>query len=62
MLLGLGAIALAWAVAYIGASIPSSTTALRGQDRFLALCAENKGFNIQAFTSYEDAMEWLIAN
>ena len=29
--------------------------------RFFALCAEHKGFNIQAFTSYEDAMEWLIA-
>jgi len=28
--------------------------------RFFALCAENRGFNIQAFTSYEDAMEWLI--
>lgn len=38
LLLGLGAIALAWAVAYIGASIPSSTTAPRGQERFLALC------------------------
>ena len=38
MLLGLGAIALAWAVAYIGASIPSSTTTLRGQGRFLWLC------------------------
>ena len=38
MLLGLGAIALAWAVAYIGASIPSSTTSLRGQGRFLWLC------------------------
>ena len=29
--------------------------------RFFALCAEHKGFNIRAFTSYEDAMEWLIA-
>ena len=29
--------------------------------RFFALCAENKGFNIQAFTSYEDAMEWLLS-
>ena len=38
MLLGLGAMALAWAVAYIGASIPSSTTRLRGQGRFLWLC------------------------
>ena len=38
MLLGLGALALAWAVAYIGASIPSSTTSLRGQGQFLRLC------------------------
>ncbi len=28
--------------------------------RFFALCAENHGFNIQAFTSYEEAMEWLL--
>jgi len=30
------------------------------RSRFFALCAENRGFNIQAFTSYEEAMEWLI--
>ena len=29
---------------------------------FFALCAENRGFNIRAFTSYEEAMEWLIAD
>jgi hypothetical protein len=28
---------------------------------FFALCAENRGFNIRAFTSYEDAMEWLLS-
>ena len=28
---------------------------------FFALCAENKGFEMQAFTSYEDAMNWLQA-
>jgi hypothetical protein len=28
--------------------------------RFFALCGENHGFNIHAFTSYEEAMEWLI--
>jgi len=27
---------------------------------FFALCAENRGFNIRAFTSYEEAMEWLL--
>jgi len=29
--------------------------------RFFALCAENQGFNVQAFTDYEHAMEWLLA-
>ena len=29
--------------------------------RFFALCADNRGLNVQAFTSYEQAMEWLIA-
>lgn len=28
--------------------------------RFFALCAENKGFNVAAFTSYEEAMDWLL--
>lgn len=28
---------------------------------FFSLCAENRGFNIRAFTSYEDAMEWLLS-
>ena len=28
--------------------------------RFFSLCADNHGFNIQAFTSNEDAMEWLL--
>jgi hypothetical protein len=27
---------------------------------FFAMCAEQHGFNIQAFTSYQDAMEWLL--
>ena len=29
--------------------------------RFFALCAENRGFDIRAFTAYEEAMEWLIS-
>jgi hypothetical protein len=29
--------------------------------RFFALCAENRGMNVHAFTSYEAAMEWLIS-
>jgi hypothetical protein len=29
---------------------------------FFALCAQNRGFQIKAFTSFEDAIEWLITN
>jgi len=29
---------------------------------FFALCAQNRGFQVGAFTSFEDAIEWLIAN
>lgn len=28
---------------------------------FFALCAQNRGFRVRAFTSFEEAMEWLIA-
>lgn len=28
---------------------------------FFALCAESKGVDVQAFTSYEEAMNWLQA-
>lgn len=28
---------------------------------FFALCAERQGIRMQAFTSYEDAMAWLIS-
>ena len=28
---------------------------------FFALCAHNRGFQVRAFTSIGDAMEWLIA-
>jgi hypothetical protein len=27
---------------------------------FFSLCAENQGFRIKAFTSFEDAIDWLI--
>jgi hypothetical protein len=27
---------------------------------FFALCAQNRGFRVNAFTSFEDAIEWLI--
>jgi hypothetical protein len=29
---------------------------------FFALCAQNRGFQVSAFTSFADASEWLIAN
>ena len=29
--------------------------------KFLALCAQNRGLRLAAFTSFEDAIEWLIA-
>jgi hypothetical protein len=29
---------------------------------FFALCAQNVGLQVRAFTSFEDAIEWLIAN
>ena len=28
---------------------------------FFALCAQNRGFLVNVFTSFEDAMEWLMA-
>jgi hypothetical protein len=30
--------------------------------QFFALCAENRGSRVRAFTSFEDAFEWLIGN
>jgi hypothetical protein len=29
---------------------------------FLAICAQNRGLRVSAFTSFEEAFEWLIAN
>ena len=29
---------------------------------FFALCAKNRGLRVSAFTSFEDAIEWLIAD
>ena len=28
---------------------------------FFALCAENRGYQIRAFTSFEEAIEWLLS-
>jgi hypothetical protein len=33
-----------------------------GRGAFFALCAQNKGFNIQAFIDYGDAMDWLLGD
>ena len=52
MLLALGALALAWAVGYIGASIPSSTTALRDQNRFLVRCLVPLLISVLCLTLY----------
>jgi len=30
--------------------------------RFFALCSENRGLNVRAFTSYEGAMGWILAD
>jgi hypothetical protein len=32
------------------------------QAEFFALCAKNRGLQVRAFTSFEDAIEWLTAN
>ena len=33
-----------------------------GQAAFFALCAQNRGFPVNAFTSFEDAVEWFSAD
>jgi hypothetical protein len=33
-----------------------------GQAAFFALCAQNQGLLVRAFTSFEEAVEWLIAD
>lgn len=30
-------------------------------EEFFALCAKNRGLSVMAFTSFEDAIEWLIS-
>jgi Patatin-like phospholipase len=52
VLLCIGAVLLAWAVAYIAATIPSSTTARRGQGTFLVLCLVPLGLGLGALTIY----------
>jgi hypothetical protein len=32
------------------------------QAEFFALCAQNRGFRVRAFASFEEAIEWLVAD
>jgi hypothetical protein len=32
-----------------------------GRAAFFALCAQNRGFPVSAFTSFEEAVNWLVA-
>ncbi len=50
-----------------GAFFPNKMAVLCPLERFdqvgfFELCAKNRGFQVRAFTSFEDAIEWLIAN
>src|SRR5512144_1827334 len=56
VLLVVGGVLLAWAVAYIAATIPSATTALRGQGKFLVLCLTPLLLGLGALTSYWPAV------
>jgi hypothetical protein len=51
-LLWIGAVLLAWAVAYIAATIPSNTTARRGQGKFLVFCLLPLVLGLGALTIY----------
>ncbi|HEX6080824.1 MAG TPA: hypothetical protein VF197_14415 [Methylomirabilota bacterium] len=52
VLLVIGGGLLAWAVAYIAATIPSATRALRGQGKFLAFCLAPLLLGLGALTIY----------
>ena len=58
---------LAAEIGKAGKNLPRKTAILCPRERFdhagfFALCAQNRGFNVRAFTGYEDAMEWLISD
>jgi hypothetical protein len=58
---------LAAEIGNIGKNLPRKTAVLCHPERFdhagfFALCAENRGFDVRAFTCFEDAMEWLISD
>jgi hypothetical protein len=58
---------LAAALGSVRKALPRKTAVLCPRERFdhaafFALCAQNRGFDVRAFTCFEDAMEWLILN
>ena len=52
VLLVVGAVLLAWAVAYIASTIPSATTARRGQGKFLVFCLAPLLLGLGSLTIY----------
>lgn len=56
---------LAAELSHLGKAFSRKTAVLCPVERFdkaafFALCAKNRGFRVQAFTSFEDAINWLI--
>ena len=39
--------------------VPTHDSRRFANAEFFALCAENRGFRVSAFTAFEDAMQWL---
>ena len=57
---------LAAQLSKLGEAFSRKTALLCPRERFdrvgfFALCAQNRGFLVNVFTSFEDAIEWLIA-
>ena len=58
---------LAEALSTLRGAFNSKTAVLCPTERFdsaefFALCAQNRGLRVQAFRSFEDAIEWFIAD
>ena len=58
--------ALASELSKLGKAFSRKTAVICPRERFdrvgfFALCAQNRGFLVNVFTSFEDAMEWLVA-
>src|SRR6266478_4325215 len=61
VLLAVGGVLLAWAVAYIAATIPSNTAARRGQGKFLVFCLLPLLLGLGALTIYWAAVSGRAA-